>query len=201
MQRGVVADRLVGLLEQVRDVDAPRAGASSTASRSSGTSSGGSVDVNSEPGPSTSRSASRTARRRRAGCAGGPGGSRRRRRTWLRSLATAVSPATTRPSSISATSAAGVGRGGQHLAGDGEHARAERDRGLERADDLGQRGQEQVAERVAGQLAARRSGAGRPWPAATRPRPAPRGSCGCRRAAACRARAAGGRTSRRRRSA
>ena len=88
------------------------------ASRMAGTSSGGSVDVNSEPGPSTIRSA-RSMAATVSGCTSGSDGSRRSRRTPLRSDATADSPATTRPSSISATSTAGARVGGQHLAGDG----------------------------------------------------------------------------------
>ena len=45
-------------------------------------------------------------------------------------------------------------RRGHDAALDGEHAPDLRDRGVERADDLGQRGQEDVAEGVPGELAA-----------------------------------------------
>ena len=58
-------------------------------------------------GPSTIRSA-RSIAATVSGCTSGSDGSSRRRRTPLRSDATADSPATTRPSSISATSTAGA---------------------------------------------------------------------------------------------
>ena len=111
----------------------------------------------------------------------------------------ALSPHTRLPSARSAQRLICCERRGQHAAADLQDAAALLDRQVEVAGDLGERRQEEVPERVPGQRRRPRSGAGRGAPSATRPRPAPPGSCGCRRAAARPARAAGAPTSRRRR--
>ena len=125
----------------------------STARPRPGTSSGGSVDVNSDPGPITIRSARSTAASA-CGLATASAGLRKRRRTF---------GAVARHRGLSGDVAAVVHLGqqgrrvrrrGHDAALDCEHAADLRDGGVERADDLGQRRQEDVAEGVPGQLAA-----------------------------------------------
>ena len=153
VQRDVVADRLVALLEQVGHVHAARRRGQHRGAQL------GHQQRRQRRGEQRAR-----AEHQQVGALHGLHGLRqRRRRLGLQAQAAHVA-AVAGDRGLAGHDAPvlhlrhqGGRRGGrrQHLAGDGQHAGAERDGGVERPDDLRQRGQEQVAEGVAGDLALR----------------------------------------------